>query len=205
MVKVKICGITSFNDAAVAIKAGCDALGFIFYKKSPRYIRPQKARTIISRLPKGTVTVGVFVNAREKTIKRIFRKCALKMLQFHGRESPEFCARFTGYKVIKAFRVKKTLDQKLVSRYPVFAYLFDTYSLSLAGGTGRIFDWKLLRHFDTITKPVFLSGGLSAKNVRAAIRAVRPSWVDASTALESEPGKKDSMLVQGFIDAAKAL
>jgi len=202
MVKIKICGITNLGDAQGAIRAGCDAIGFIFYKNSPRYLTPQKAKKIVSELPKSILKIGVFVNAREKTIRRIARLCRLDILQFHGSESPAFCNRFKLSKVIKAFRVKEELDLKKISEYKTFAYLFDTFVPSKLGGTGKKFDWKLIRHIDSIKLPVFLSGGLSEKNVREAIKHVRPAWVDISTSVEIKPGKKDHKKIKRFIQAA---
>lgn len=204
MVKVKICGITNLEDAKVSAGAGCDALGFVFYKKSPRYIEPSKAKKIIALLPKSVVKVGVFVDEKEEKIKRIARLCGLDMLQFHGNESEEFCARFRGYRVIKAFRLKdKAVVLERLSRYKIFAYLFDAYSKSKAGGTGRVFDWRLVRHIDNIRRPVFLSGGLTEKNVNEALKRVKPDWVDVCSSVEASPGRKDHNKVVNFINVAK--
>lgn len=203
MVKVKICGITNLEDAKLAVDAGCDALGFVFYRLSPRYISPGKAAQIIRKLPRSVVKVGVFVNAREKNIKRIAKLCRLNMLQFHGNESAKFCDRFKEYKVIKVFRVKDYLDPKIVLEYKPFAYMFDTFSRKKLGGTGEIFNWKLVRHIECLKRPVFLSGGLDRKNVRAAIKAAHPDWVDACSSLEAKPGKKDANKVKRFISVAK--
>ncbi|MDP2905617.1 MAG: phosphoribosylanthranilate isomerase [Candidatus Omnitrophota bacterium] len=214
MVKVKICGITNLEDAMAAVDAGCDALGFIFSKSSPRYITPKKAGEIIKRLARPVIKIGVFVNAKEKHIKRVARSLGLNMLQFHGGESAQFCRKFKNYKIIKTFKLpvgtgfkpvptKNSLDLQSMLQYRPFAYLFDTYSPSKAGGTGKQFNWKLLRHIDALERPVFLSGGLRAGNVLRAIKSVRPDWVDASSSLESSPGKKDHRKVRKFIEAAK--
>lgn len=203
MVKTKICGITNLEDARNSCDAGCDALGFVFYKKSPRYIAPEKARRIIKRLPQQIIKIGVFVNAKEESIRRIAKLCGLNMLQFHGSESPEFCAKFKGYKIIKAFRIKGRLNLKNVLKYKVLAYLFDTFVKSKAGGTGKSFDWKLIRHVGRIKRPIFLSGGLNAANVRGAIKAVHPNWVDVSSSVEMRPGKKDRVKVKKIIQAVK--
>jgi phosphoribosylanthranilate isomerase len=205
MVRVKICGITNLKDALDAARLGCDGLGFVFYKKSPRYIAPEKAKIIVSKLAPQLIKIGVFANAREKTVKRIAGLCNLNILQFHGQESPAFCERFAGYKVIKAFRIKNKIDLKRVLKYKTFAYLFDTFVKSKIGGTGKEFNWNLLtREFGGINKPVFLSGGLNDKNVKQAIRAVRPAWVDASSSLEIIPGSKDTGKIKKFIRAAKS-
>jgi phosphoribosylanthranilate isomerase len=206
MVKVKICGITNKVDALASVGSGCDGLGFIFYKKSPRYISPEKAREIISQLPPRVVKIGVFVNCREKTIKKIARECSLDMLQFHGSQTPEFCSRFKGYKVIKSFRVKDKIRISEILRYRVFAYLFDTFSSSRLGGTGKTLNWSFVaRDLDGIKTPVFLAGGLNEKNVKTAVAIIKPDWVDASSRLEREPGKKDHCKVREFTARAKAI
>jgi len=203
MVKIKICGITSLEDALNSIEAGCGALGFVFYKKSPRYITSQRASQIINRLPSDILKVGVFVNAQQKTIRRIAKLCNLDMLQFHGSESSSFCEKFAGYKIIKAFRVKNRIDLKKILNYKTFAYLFDTFVKSKVGGTGKKFNWALIRHLSGFHKPVFLSGGLNAQNVQEVIKKVHPDWVDVSSSVEIEPGKKDYKKVREFIKAAR--
>jgi phosphoribosylanthranilate isomerase len=203
MVKIKICGITSLDDARSSIGAGCDALGFVFYKKSPRYIAPAAAKAIISRLPKRIAKIGVFVDTPEKSVKRIAKFCGLDALQFHGRQTPEFCARFKGYKIIKAFRIKEGRGPEDISRYRPFACLFDTFVKTKAGGTGKRFDWKLIRGVRGLGHPIFLSGGLNEKNVKQAIKVVRPDWVDVSSGVEKKPGKKDRAKVKRFISAVK--
>jgi len=203
MTKVKVCGITNLKSAFYACFYGADAVGFIFYKKSPRYIAPAKAKKIISLLPKHILKVGVFVDAKENDIKRIAGQCRLDMIQLHGNESPDFCGKFKGYKIIKALRIKNKDSLKNISAYKVYAYLFDTYAKGKFGGTAKTFDWRLLKLVKRLKKPVFLSGGLNPSNVSKAIRAVRPEWVDASSSLESSPGKKDSQKIKRFIAAVK--
>lgn len=205
MVKVKICGITNLEDAKCAVKAGCDALGFVFYKDSPRFINPQEAKNIIKGLPKNILKIGVFVNAREKTVKDIAKLCNLDILQFHGAESPGFCARFIGYKVIKAFRIKNKINLAKALKYKTFAYLFDAFLKDKPGGTGKKLNWQLFKFLDSIKQPIFLSGGLNAGNVREAIKIARPDWVDVSSALESSPGKKDHKKVKEFIQAVRKI
>ncbi len=201
--RVKICGITNLEDAIVAVGSGCDALGFVFYKKSPRYIDPKKARDIIRLLPGKVIKVGVFVDSKESLIKRIAKQCSLDMLQFHGSESPEFCDKFRKYRVIKSFRVKNKLDLKGLLKYKVFAYLFDTFTPLKIGGTGKKFNWKYLPDTGKLGRTVFLAGGLNATNVNKAICAVGPHWVDASSSLEQSPGKKDKRKLAAFIKKAK--
>lgn len=203
MVKVKICGITNLEDAKAAVDSGCDALGFVFWKKSSRYVDPATARQIIQNIRKRVTAVGVFVNAREKTVRRIMKTCKLGMIQFHGSESPEFCARFRSTPTIKAFRMHNGFDMRTVLRYDTSAYLFDGYDPRLPGGTGRSFDWRMPGTRDMGTKILFLAGGLSAENVAEAVKVFRPAWVDVSSSLEREPGRKDHHKMNVFITAIR--
>jgi len=201
LVKVKICGITNLEDALFSYFLGAQALGFVFYKKSLRYINPIKARNIARILPKKVSLVGVFVNAKVSDVKKIAKLCNLDMLQFHGEESPEYCQQFKGYKVIKAFRVRTKDDLKDMAKYKTFAYLFDSFSKVSQGGSGKRFNWKILAQIATIRPVVFLSGGLTAKNVKSAIKFLKPDWVDLSSSLELKPGKKDHIKIQKFMKA----
>lgn len=203
MTKVKVCGITNLEDALAALFSGADALGFVFYKKSPRYISPLKASNISRILPKKICRVGVFVDEDIKTVKKIARLCDLDMLQFHGQESNAYCRKFKGYKIIKAFTVKEGLDLTKISAYKGCGCLFDTYSKNRFGGTGKKFNWNLLRNLDKIKRPVFLSGGLTAGNVGKAVKLLKPDWVDVSSALELSPGKKDHKKIKKFIQASR--
>lgn len=204
MVKIKICGITNLEDALASVDAGYDALGFVFYKKSPRYIAPIKARGIIKKLPGRIIKIGIFANAKEKDIRRIAKLCKLDMLQFHGHESPEFCQRFKAYKIIKAFRIKNNMGLKNILRYKTFAYLFDTFIKSKIGGTGRNFNWKLITDIRTDIKcPIFLSGGINAKNVKKAITSMHPEWIDVSSSLEKRPGRKDHRKIRDFFEEVR--
>ncbi len=200
--RVKICGITNLSDALAAVDAGCDAVGFVFYRKSPRYIIPSKAARIIASLPKKILKVGVFADAPAAEILRTARKCSLDAVQLHGKESPEYCAGLKGVKLIKAFGLKLPPDQAVLKRYRVWAFLFDAYAPRVKGGTGRTFDWGMLSGAG-ITGKVFLSGGLSAGNVARAIEKVRPDWVDASSSLESSPGKKEAGKLVLFVSRVK--
>jgi len=203
MTKVKICGITNFKDAYQAVVLGADALGFVFYKKSPRYIRPEEVAKIIKNLPKRVLKVGVFVNAKEKNIRQVASLCQLDILQFHGNEKEEFCKRFKDYKIIKAIRLKNKNSLKNIDRYPTWAVLFDNYDAFLFGGTGRSFDWNLIKNIKLKNKVIFLSGGLNKDNVRTAIRMVKPDWIDVSSSLESSPGKKSYKKMKEFIKEVK--
>jgi len=203
MVKVKICGITNLEDALASLFSGADALGFVFYKKSPRYISPLKARNISRILPKNICRVGVFVDEKVKTVRNIARLCGLNMLQFHGKESAGYCRKFKGYKIIKALAVKGKPDLAKLSEYKGCALLFDAYLKDCPGGTGKKFNWNLLRNIDKIGEAVFLSGGLTAANVSRAIKLLKPEWVDVSSAVEFEPGKKDHKKIKQFIQACR--
>ncbi|MFH0918628.1 MAG: phosphoribosylanthranilate isomerase [Candidatus Omnitrophota bacterium] len=207
MVKVKICGITSLEDALASFFAGADALGFVFYKKSPRKISFRKAQNIARLLPKKILRVGVFVNENISTVKKIARVCRLDMLQFHGQESVAYCQKFKGYKIIKAFRISAPDPQGLagVSKYRTFAYLFDSFSHTKFGGTGKKFNWKMLALADRMKPVVFVSGGLTAGNVRQAVKLLKPDWVDVSSSLELKPGKKDHQKIQRFIQAVRSI
>jgi phosphoribosylanthranilate isomerase len=202
MVKVKICGITNIEDATSAVACGADALGFVFYSKSPRYVKPEAAAVIIRALPRKVKKVGVFVDASPLTVRRIAKACRLDMVQLHGNESLKDCRRCAPYRVIKAFRVRKGFDVRKCETYKTDAYLFDTYSQKIIGGTGTAFDWSILSK-KRFTRKIFLSGGLNSRNVSRAMRAAQPDWVDASSSLESYPGKKDSRKMAAFIRAAK--
>lgn len=205
MVKVKICGITNLEDALVSFFYGADGLGFVFYKKSSRYIRPDKVVNILRILPKKIKRFGVFVDEKASVVKRIAKLCELDMLQFHGHESSAYCNKFKGYKVVKAFRIGKKEDLDQITKYKTFAYLFDSFSKTKLGGTGNKFNWKILALAATIKPIVFLSGGLTSSNVRKAIKLIGPDWVDLSSSLELKPGKKDHKKIQRFIRMAKLI
>jgi len=205
VVKVKICGITNLEDALASLFSGAEAIGFVFYDKSPRYIRPQQAKNISRILPQKIKRVGVFVNAEVAKVKRIAKLCNLDMLQFHGQESFEYCQKFKGYKVIKAFRIKAKEDLEGISGYKTFAYLFDNFSRTKLGGTGNKFNWKILAQAVRMEPVIFVSGGLTAGNVRQAVKLLKPDWVDVSSSLESRPGKKDHQKIKRFMQAIRAI
>jgi phosphoribosylanthranilate isomerase len=199
---VKICGITNVEDGIAAARAGADALGFIFYQQSPRYVPIEKAAMVIRDLPAPIVKVGVFVDADEDTVYRAIRECGLNLLQFHGGESPEYCIQF-GLMSMKAFQVR---DAQSLSRLPDFktdAWLLDAYSSDKLGGTGEKFNWDLAIEARKLGRPIFLAGGLTTDNVAEAVRQVEPYAVDVSSGVEASPGKKDHGKVRAFIDAAK--
>jgi phosphoribosylanthranilate isomerase len=199
---VKICGITNLRDALAAVEAGADALGFVFYEPSPRYVPLDIAARIIVRLPPSIVKVGLFVDAPKDLVVRAIRQCGLTLLQFHGAETPDFCLQF-GLMSMKAFRVRDAASLQALPDYRTDAWLLDAYSQDKAGGTGETFNWDLAVEAQRWGRPIFLAGGLTPENVAEAIRRVRPYAVDVSSGVETVPGKKDPAKVQAFIRAAK--
>ncbi len=195
MTRVKICGITNLKDASLASRLGADALGFVFYKKSPRYITPSKAKKIIKSIPNSVCGVGVFVDEKEGSVKKIAKYCGLQTLQFHGAEPPDYCKKFKGYKIIKAFSIKDKASFNDVAKFKVDAYLFDAFVKNKFGGTGKTFQWNLLRSLKTKI-PIILSGGLNPKNIEKAIKTVSPYALDLSSGVEISPGKKSPRLLK---------
>ena len=200
--RVKICGITNLADAQVAADAGADALGFVFYEKSPRFVSMKTAVEISRALPPFIVRVGVFVNPSEELILKAVAECGLTLLQFHGDEPPEFCAQF-GLMSMKAFRIRDAGSLKDLPKYKTDAWLLDAYSSDTLGGTGGVFNWDLAVEAQKSGRPIFLAGGLTPENVAEAFRKVRPFGVDVSSGVESSPGKKDHTKVRAFINAVK--
>lgn len=197
--RVKICGITNLADAQAAVAAGADALGFVFYERSPRCVAVPDASRIIARLPPFVTTAGVFVNAARQTILETADACGLHTLQFHGEESPEFCLQFPSFKVIKAFRVSDESFLEDAARYDSCAWLLDTYQKGQYGGTGASFNWNWAKRAVSLGHAVVLAGGLTATNVGEAVRLVRPYAVDVSSGVEVAPGKKDPHQMRAFI------
>ncbi len=195
---VKICGVTRGDDAHAAVQLGAQALGFVFYAKSPRAVEPRHAAEIISGLPPFITAVGLFVNPEESDIERVLARVPLNLLQFHGEETPDFCARFER-PYIKAARVRMGLDLLQYSQHYGTArgLLLDAYVEGAHGGTGSAFDWSLIPR--ELPLPVILSGGLTPDNVAAAIRRVRPWAVDVSSGVEASPGIKDSRKIAAFM------
>jgi phosphoribosylanthranilate isomerase len=199
MIKIKICGITNLDDALFASELGADSLGFNFYKKSPRYIAPEKAAEIISQLPPFVMPVGVFVNEREGKVRDIQFTTGIKTLQFHGDESAEFCERFGfGSRVIKAFQVKDRESLKHLAQFRVSALLLDSYKEGLRGGTGVAFDWHLAVVAKTFGR-ILLAGGLTPENVAEAVKLVQPYAVDVAGGVEKDKGIKDHAKMKKFI------
>ena len=201
-VKVKVCGMTNLKDTLVAVEEGADAVGFIFYKKSPRSVTMKLVREIVLELPPFVDTVGVFVDETAEQINKIVDYCNLDLVQLHGDESPTFCKRMQR-RVIKAFRVKDMESVKKISKFQVSGFILDTFSESLHGGTGKVFDWNLALPAKKFG-PVIMAGGLTPNNVRQAIQRVRPYGVDVCSGVESEPGIKDHKKIRVFLKNAKA-
>ncbi|MDE2027913.1 MAG: phosphoribosylanthranilate isomerase [Candidatus Omnitrophica bacterium] len=204
MVRVKVCGITNELDAQRAARAGAWALGFIFYKKSPRFVSPFKAKKIIDALPPFITPVGVFVNHKSGAIRDIVNHCGLRAVQLHGDEDAQFCRRIKTYnvKVIKVFRVGEGFDPKIVNDFKgVDAFLFDTLEKDNYGGTGKTFDWSVLNEVKAAHEvPIILSGGLNAQNVIEPVNALKPYAVDVNSSVEEAAGKKDAKKMKDFID-----
>lgn len=200
--RVKICGITNYEDAAAALDAGADALGFVL-APGGREIQPAEVRRIVSQLPPFVSCVGVFVDATGQTMRELRGYCGLDRLQLQGNESPALCGEL-GSGVIKGFKVDRAVDVADAQRYPVSAWLFDAYVPGKAGGTGQCFSWDLLQAH-TFSRPVILAGGLHPGNVRQAVLAARPHAVDVSSGVEHAVGKKDKRKMRDFVEQAKSI
>ncbi|MBK5012506.1 phosphoribosylanthranilate isomerase [Pseudomonas sp. S60] len=202
IVRSKICGITRIEDALAAAEAGADAIGFVFYAKSPRAVDVRQARAIIAELPPFVTTVGLFVNASRCELSEILEVVPLDLLQFHGDESPQDCADHNR-PWIKALRVRPGDDLQAACQHYAAAQgiLLDTYVPGIPGGTGEAFDWSLVPA--GLNKPIILAGGLSPENVGQAIAQVRPYAVDVSGGVEQAKGIKDAAKIEAFVRAVK--
>lgn len=203
IVKVKICGITNYEDAAAAMNMGADLLGFNFYPKSPRFVPPEKAVEIINRLPAFIDIAGVFVNETIEQIHETTNLCPLDWIQLHGDESPEFCKEFLSHnvKVMKAFRVKDQADIERADSYFTDAILLDAFDPEKYGGTGLTFDWNIIGH---IGKRVFLAGGINPDNAAEAVK-LGVYGIDVCSGIEAEPGKKDHKKMKQLFDNIRHL
>jgi len=199
--RVKICGITNLEDARHASACGADALGFVFYPDSPRFIEPALVRRIIAELPPLITTVGLFVNESPERIRDVVALCGLDTVQLHGDEGPDQCS-YPPCRVIKAFRLHDQMDDDVFSAYRVAALLLDAYVPDRFGGTGHRCDWQRAA-VAAAQHRVILAGGLNPENVTEALNQVRPYGVDVSSGVEIEPGKKDPERVARFIRLAK--
>jgi phosphoribosylanthranilate isomerase len=212
MFRIKICGITSVEDAAIAAAAGADALGFNFYPKSPRYLRGEDAKRVIAATPRGVVRVGLFVNADAAEVCDAFDSLALDLIQLHGDESPEYAAQLRGRPFLRAFRIGPEglapvlgYSANCQSRQTVpQCVLLDAHAPGEFGGTGKIGDWGAAAVYAAMpgVPPLVLAGGLTPGNVAEAIRTVHPAAVDTASGVESSPGRKDPALVEAFVREA---
>jgi phosphoribosylanthranilate isomerase len=214
MFRVKICGVTTPEDARTAAEAGADAVGLNFYPKSPRYLAPEAARAVAGAVPRGVVKVGLFVNAPVEEVCRAFDGLGLDLVQLHGDEPPQVLADLEGRPVMRAFRlgpegmlpVGEYLGQcEQLGRMPELV-LLDAFRKGAYGGTGEVADWSAAKTYrpvgDRPLPPLVLAGGLTPENVAEAIRTVRPAAVDTASGVESAPGRKDPELVRRFVRAA---
>jgi phosphoribosylanthranilate isomerase len=190
---VKICGITNLEDATAAVEGGASALGFNFWRRSPRYVTPESARSLIDQLPAKVWKVGVFVDEDAATVTRIAREAGLDIVQLHGQETAQSFPQ--GARVWKAVRIRENFDVMRLNEYPSEAILLD------GPANGKTFDWSLAAH---VSKKLIVAGGLDADNVRAAIDQAKPWGVDACSRLESAPGRKDHRKMAQFLKAALA-
>ena len=203
MIRVKICGITRPEDAELAVRLGAAAIGFVFYPPSRRYVQPSRAAEIARRLPPFVSTVGVFVDPAPGEVEAVLAEVPLSWIQFHGSESPEFCASFAR-PVMKAFRVDADFDVGRLAAYETNAFLLDGFDARQPGGTGKTFDWRLARKARRFGA-VVVAGGITAENVTQAVAVAQPDGVDVSSSVESEPGKKAPDKLRRFFDVIHQL
>lgn len=207
MVLVKICGITNLDDALAAAAAGADALGFNFYARSPRYLKPEVARPIVDRLRAdypNVLVVGVFVNESLDALERTAATAGVSALQLHGSETTEYCSALPGRYLIKVFSASEGFAPEKVLDYNVEAVMLDAVDKDAFGGTGKLGNWSVARATRELFPKLFLAGGLSPENVADAIMQVQPYAVDACSRLESAPGRKDHARVRAFVAAVRA-
>jgi len=202
MTKIKICGITNYEDAQLAVKFGASALGFNFYGKSPRYVVPKAAAKIINKLPENILNVGVFVNEESDVIIETAEIAGLDCIQLHGEETPQFAKELkkkTGLKIIKAFRVSETFKPEDVLKYDTDAVLLDAYFPKEHGGTGETFDWEIAKIVKEIFPEMYLAGGISNKNIKQAIATAQPSYIDVCSGIEKQKGIKDPQKLKALL------
>lgn len=203
--KVKICGMTNYDDANKAVEVGVDALGFVLYRQSPRFVEPEIVKRIVAELPPFVVPVGVFVNEDAKVVRDLMDECGLCLAQLHGDETAAYCESL-GRPVLRGLRLrdKGTLLQiaELKGRANVRGFVVDTFSEKGYGGTGEVADWALAAEAAKASD-ILLAGGLTSENVQEAVRQVQPYGVDVSSGVESRPGKKDHAKMLAFVQAAR--
>ncbi|MFV0436591.1 MAG: phosphoribosylanthranilate isomerase [Desulfopila sp.] len=208
--RIKVCGMTTVEDAEEAIRLGVDAIGFIFAEQSRRYISPDKVKEIVACLPPFIHLIGVFVDSDPVEVEEIIDYCGLTHVQLHGRESVEYCHKLaqsvSPCRVIKAFRVSPQTSAADFAPYEesVGGYLLDTFATEQAGGTGQTFDWSRIESFKA-KRPIVLAGGLCPENIAEAIRQVRPFAVDVNSGVEIEPGRKDYGRLYQLVQLVQAI
>ena len=201
--RIKVCGITGQEDARAAVAAGADGLGFIFVEQSPRMVDPDMVRAITGELPPFVDSIGVFRDEAMEVVEEIIHYCRLSLVQLHGAESPEYC-RTVSCPAIKSFAIHPGSQSEELAVYSevVSGFLLDTYHKEMAGGTGMVFDWKLVEQIQP-PGPVILAGGLNPENVGEAIRQVKPFAVDVNSGVEYQPGRKDTDKLKSFADEVR--
>lgn len=204
MFKVKICGITNEKDAVSACSYGADALGFIFYQKSPRKISLSICREISKKVHPFVLKTGVFVDEEKEKVMEVIKKCRLQAVQFHGEETPQYCQYFKKQiLVIKAFRLKDEEDLEKMERYDVDGWLIDTYDPFLKGGTGKTVNFALAKKASLLKRPIILSGGLNTENIAFYLEKIKPDAVDIASGIETRPGIKNLKKTKEFIAKVK--
>jgi len=196
-VRVKVCGITRYEDARLALDRGAWAVGFVFWPRSPRRVDAGQAAAIVRRLPPETLAVGVFVDAPIEEVRETAAVVGLRGIQLHGSEPPSYASSLGVGTVIKAFRVGPDFDDRSIDGYPDCLVLLDAGRPGAPGGTGCAFDWSVARKVQE-RRPIILAGGLTPENVRAAIDEVRPEGVDVASGVEARPGEKDPVKLEKF-------
>src|SRR5215217_1114028 len=203
--KIKICGITNAEDAAQAVSAGADALGFVLYRKSPRSVEPETVRALVAGLPPFVLAVGVFVNESAEVVRNVMDECGLMLAQLHGDETAAYCQSL-GRPALKALRLKDRGTFIALAEFHGLAnvrgFVVDAFMEQAYGGTGRTVDWALAAEVAR-SAPILLAGGLTPANVSQAIQSVGPYGVDVSSGVEVEPGRKDPAKVKAFIVSAR--
>jgi phosphoribosylanthranilate isomerase len=202
MMRIKICGITNLNDALLCQSLGVDAIGFIFYPGSKRYVPPEQVEDIVNQVSPLLLKIGVFVNEQADMVNHIIRTCHLHGAQLHGDESPQFIQEIH-YPVIKAFRIDNQFNFSVMNAYKNCSFLLDTYSPDVYGGSGESFDWNCIPA--RLRSTCMLAGGISADNIQQVFKKVKPAGVDLSSAVESTPGKKDPEKLKAFFKQIEKL
>jgi phosphoribosylanthranilate isomerase len=203
--QIKICGVTSANDARACVELGADMIGFNFYRKSPRYIEPADVRRILDALPAQICAVGVFVDADPAEIRKVAKTAGVRCVQLHGHTTPESCSELAQeFRVIRALSTDAQFEPEYTTAFPNCDVLIDAYHPELLGGTGQTCDWSAARAAMRYTRFLILSGGLTARNVGSAIAVVAPHAVDVCSGIESAPGVKDHHALEEFISAVRA-